>query len=47
MEPEKEFWAAWKSALSAVMSNSRLWLAGALEMLVYLVTYSIKAFLPL
>jgi len=47
MEQEKEFWRAWKSALNAVMSNSRLWLAGALEMLVYLVTYSIKAFLPL
>ena len=47
MEQEKEFWDAWKSAISAVISNSRLWLAGALEMLVYLVTYSIKAFLPL
>jgi len=47
LEQKKEFWRAWKSALSAVMSNSRLWLAGTLEMLVYLVTYSIKAFLPL
>ena len=47
LEQEKEFGRAWKSAFSAVMSNSRLWLAGMLEMLVYLVTYSIKAFLPL
>ena len=47
MEQEKELGRAWKSACSAVLSNSGLWLAGALEMLVYLVTYSIKAFMPL
>jgi MFS family permease len=46
-EQEKEFWRAWKSAFGAVISNSRLWLASALEMLAYLVTYSIKAFLPI
>ncbi|HCY13991.1 MAG TPA: MFS transporter [Gammaproteobacteria bacterium] len=47
MKQEREFGRAWKSAFSAVMFNSRLWVAGVLEMLVYLVTYSIKAFLPL
>ena len=47
MKEEKEFGRAWKSACGTVISNSRLWLASALEMLAYLVTYSIKAFLPI
>ena len=47
MKEEKEFGRAWKNAFGAVISNSRLWLASALEMLAYLVTYSIKAFLPI
>jgi MFS family permease len=47
IKEEKEFGRAWKSAFGAVIANSRLWLASALEMLAYLVTYSIKAFLPI
>ena len=36
-----------KTACSAVLSSTGLWLASALELLVYIVTYSIKGFLPL
>ena len=36
-----------KKAIVSALSNRALWFAGSMEMLVYLSTYSIRAFLPL
>ena len=40
-------WNQAQTAFFSAVSNKALWLAGPLEMLVYLSTYSIRAFLPL
>ncbi|GIS88636.1 MAG: MFS transporter [Gammaproteobacteria bacterium] len=40
-------WGQARTALFSAVSNKALWLAGLLEMLIYVSTYSIRAFLPL